>query len=138
MRRTYSTIGVKRREQWRPYAASVLEHKAVDWFKLRSPSPYMLRAITVRDDQARLIPAVVHCDGTCRVQTVGGTPYVLASFRALLEEFEGLTGLPLVLNTSLNSGGEPIHGSASQSIRLLTESRIDALCIGDRVLMRNP
>lgn len=126
---------MKFRETWRPYAASVLTEKVDDWFDTSRPSPCMLEAIPVRLDARERIPGVTHRDGTCRIQTVG-TDDELASFRRLLAEFEEITGVPILLNTSLNSAGEPIYGSASQARRLLASGRIDALCLGDDLLFR--
>jgi carbamoyltransferase len=127
---------VKFREPWRPYAASVLAGRAEEWFDLTRPSPYMLEAVPVRPDKRDRIPGVTHQDGTCRIQTVAADAE-LVSFHELLTCFESLTGVPVLLNTSLNSSGEPIYGSATQARRLLASGRLDALCVGDDVLMRS-
>jgi carbamoyltransferase len=125
---------VKFREAWRPYAGSVLAERAEEWFDLTRPSPYMLEAVSVRPDRRERIPGVTHHDGTCRVQTVAADEGLM-SFRELLTCFDSLTGVPLLLNTSLNSSGEPIYGSATQARRLLASGRLDALCIGDDLLL---
>lgn len=125
---------VKRREPWRPYAASVLAERASEWFEVTGPHPFMLQAIPARPNVVDRIPGVIHCDGTCRIQTVD-TSEELEPFRELLTCFENLTGVPLLLNTSLNGAGEPIYGFASQARRLLASGRIDALCLGDELLL---
>ena len=127
---------VKFREAWRPYGASVLAERAKNWFDLGRPSPYMLEAVPVRPDRRGRIPGVTHNDGTCRIQTVAATEQ-LVSFHQLLTCFDSLTGVPVLLNTSLNSVGEPIYGSATQARRLLASGRLDALCVGDDVILRS-
>jgi len=127
---------VKFREAWRPYAGSVLAERAEEWFDLTRPSPYMLEAVPVRPDRRKRIPGVTHHDGTCRVQTVAADEELM-SFRELLTCFDALTGVPVLLNTSLNSAGEPIYGSAPQARRLLASGRLDALCVGDDLLLRS-
>jgi carbamoyltransferase len=126
---------VKFRESWRPYAASVLAERAGDWFEVEKPSPYMIEAVQVRPDVSGQIPGVSHRDGSCRIQTVaeGTGP---ESFRELLIRFGSLTGVPVLLNTSLNSSGEPIYGSVAQARKLLASGRLDALCVGNRLLLR--
>jgi carbamoyltransferase len=124
---------VKHREPWRPYAASVLEEYASDWFGTDTPSPYMMRAIPVRDEKKSIIPAVTHEDGTCRIQTV--TSEQNPAFYDLISEFHKLTGIPMLLNTSLNVGGKPISGHPDRSIALLRSSEMDALCTGDNIIL---
>ncbi|CAH0127561.1 carbamoyltransferase C-terminal domain-containing protein [Roseomonas sp. CECT 9278] len=126
---------VKRREPWRPYAGSILEPHVTSWFETNAPSPYMLRAIKTREERHALIPGIVHHDGTCRIQTVNAETPELEAFNTLLTTFFKLTGVPLVLNTSLNAGGEPIHGDPAQSMKLLRAGRIDALCVGNNLLV---
>jgi carbamoyltransferase len=127
---------VKFREAWRPYAASVLAERADEWFEANRPLPYMLEAIPVRPARTEEIPGVTHRDGTCRIQTVSAVE-ALESFRELLTCFDSLTGVPALLNTSLNSAGEPIYGTEIQARRLLASGRLDALCIGDNVLLKS-
>jgi carbamoyltransferase len=125
---------VKFREPWRPYAASVLEEAANQWFDTDGPAPYMLEAIPVRLDSKEQIPGVTHRDGTCRIQTVSSSEG-LESFRELLTRFSSLTGVPVLLNTSLNRAGEPIYGCAKQARELLSTGGLDALCVGDSLLL---
>jgi carbamoyltransferase len=126
---------VKHREPWRPFAASVALANAADWFELSAPSPWMQRALVVREERRALVPGVVHEDGTCRAQTVDADDAELASFVGVIEQFGAMTGVPLVLNTSLNSGGEPIYATRRQGIALLATGRLDALCVGNELII---
>jgi carbamoyltransferase len=122
---------VKHREHWRPYAASVLEEHASEWFETDTPSPYMMRAIRTRENKRHVIPAVVHEDGTCRIQTVNRSQN--PAFYDLISEFYKLTGIPMLLNTSLNAGGKPISGHPDWSLEILKNSEMDMICIGNKV-----
>jgi carbamoyltransferase len=126
---------VKNREHWRPYAASVLEEEASKWFDTKTTSPYMMRAIPVLENKKSVIPAVTHVDGTCRIQTVNREQNSL--FYDLINEFNRLTGVPMLLNTSLNIGGKPISGHRNRSIELLKKSKMDALCIGGEIILKD-
>lgn len=120
---------VKKREWFRPFAPSVLEERADEFFELGSPSPYMLLAPPVREDKKNVIPGVTHVDGTARVQTVSKD----ADHRywSLIKEFEKITGLPLVVNTSFNLRGEPIVCTPEDAIDCFKRSSIDHLVIGN-------
>lgn len=126
---------VKHREPFRPFAAAVLEEAAADWFELPPGScasrELMLLAYPVRPEKRELIPAVVHRDGTCRIQTVSHTSDPL--FHRLLQELGRLTGVPLVLNTSFNDS-EPIVCSLEDALATYRRSGLDALYAGDRRL----
>lgn len=121
---------VKFREAFRPFAGSVLAERADKWFDMPAPeSPFMLMVTPVWEAQQELVSEVVHIDGTCRVQTVAeDTP---GPFRALIEEFEDRTGLPMVLNTSFNLRGMPIVERPDEAMDCLYGSRLDRLFIGD-------
>jgi carbamoyltransferase len=128
---------IKHREPWRPYAPSVLESLASDWFDLDRPSPYMLRSVLVKEERRETIPAVVHHDGTSRVQTVpDNESHELTAFTELLLEFYKQTGIPMLLNTSLNSGGSPIFSSIEQSLQFYKLVPMDAICIGNKLFTR--
>lgn len=126
---------IKHREEWRPYAASVLWEFAKDWFEIYEESPYMMRAVKVREEKKPTIPAVVHIDGTCRIQTVNKLHNDL--FYKLIYEFYKITKIPLILNTSLNKGGKPISGNASDSLDILSESELDAVIFGNIFCYKN-
>lgn len=125
---------VKRRETFRPYAASVLEERACAWFRTSALDPYMLVVADVWPDRRDEVPAIVHVDGTCRVQTVG--PEHPGRYRRLLEEFHRLTGVPLVLNTSFNIRGEAMVETPGDAIRCFLASNIDVLYLGSHRLTK--
>ena len=97
---------VKFREPYRPYAPSVLAEHARDWLDLQVESPFMLLVVDVKEDKRARVPAITHVDHTTRPQTV--TPAVNPHYHRLISEFHRLTGVPMVLNTSLNVNREPI------------------------------
>ena len=127
---------VKHRESFQPFAPAVLAERAADWFRIPArsrSSDFMLFACDVRPERATRIPAVVHADGTSRIQTVRAETNPL--FHRLIAEFERKTGVPLVLNTSFNDS-EPIVCSPQDALRTFTRTRIDALWLGDFVVER--
>jgi carbamoyltransferase len=128
-------LKVKHRENWRPYAASVLEEYAKEWFDFTGDSPYMMRAIKVKKEKQNIIPSVVHVDGTCRIQTVSRSNNEI--FYNLINEFFKLTGIPMLLNTSLNDGGKPISGSPEISEQIFYKTKMDALVIGNKIYKKN-
>ena len=121
---------VKGREWWRPFGASVKEDKSSTYFDL-AYSPYMLYTSKVLTDQ---LPSITHKDGTCRHQTVSSVQNKI--FYDLLDKFEAQTGLPLLLNTSLNTSGNPICGTFEQALTVLKQTQLDALCIGNQVFKK--
>ena len=126
---------VKGREQFRPVAPMVLAERAAEVFgRGPVPSPYMLFVHDVKPAWVGRIPAVVHVDGTARVQTVDGADQpVLAR---MLRAFERRTGLPVVVNTSLNTAGRPMVDSPRDALELFGSSPVDLLAIGPFVLRR--
>ena len=125
---------VKWREPFRPFGASVTEDKAADYFKLEQPAPFMIEICKAHAAKASLIPAVIHVDGTCRPQTVSRSCNEL--FWDLIRNFEELTGIPVLLNTSFNLGGEPIVCSPRDALSAFIRSRLDYLSIGDFLVWR--
>lgn len=123
---------LKGREAWRPLAPSVLEGQLADWFEQPSPSPHMTLTMRFVPSMAERVPAVVHHDGTARVQSVSATEH--PGYHRLLSAFHRLTGLPMVLNTSFNRRGEPIVHTPRQALESFEALRIDALVMGDRVI----
>lgn len=117
---------VKHREWFRPFGASILEKLTKDYFEWTSSSPYMLYVMNMICPEE--FPSIAHVDGTCRVQTVSDE---LDHYSMLLKEFEFLTGIPMLLNTSLNNGGKPICGSPYEALELLGSTDLDILVIGD-------
>jgi carbamoyltransferase len=127
---------IKKREPWRPFGASVLLNEAPQWFDIKSDSPYMLRSMRAKAERTSAIPAVVHIDGTCRIQTVSESDESLQAFHYLLCRFSNRTGIPMLLNTSLNGPGAPIVNSAVQAKELFAAGAIDALCLGDDLYVK--
>ena len=120
-------LKIKFRESFRPFAPSVLEEKAKEYFELDVPSPYMLLTAQVRPDR-RTIPAVTHVDGSARIQTVSREQNPL--FYDLLAEFERQTGCPVLINTSFNVRGEPIVCTPEDALSCFFRTRMDDLVIG--------
>jgi carbamoyltransferase len=120
---------VKHREPFRPFAPSVLEERSGDYFTADSPSPFMILVFDVRPEKRELIPAITHVDGTGRLQTVSRETN--PRYWALIKEFERLTGVGLVLNTSFNVMGEPIVCQPKEAVECLLSTGVDRLIIGD-------
>jgi carbamoyltransferase len=125
---------IKHRESFRPFCPSVLDEDAAECFESSHPSPFMTMACKVRPSWRERIPAVVHCDGTARLQTV--TRDAAPRYWALLREFRERTGVGVLLNTSFNDN-EPIVRTPAEAIACFLETRMDALAIGSYVL-ENP
>jgi carbamoyltransferase len=119
---------VKGREQFRPVAPMVLLDRAADIFDGVVPSPYMLFTHAVRPPWRDRIPAVVHVDGTARIQTVDREREPLVA--ELLDAFDRRTGLPVVVNTSLNTAGRPMVDTAGEALELFGSAPVDLLAIG--------
>jgi carbamoyltransferase len=119
---------VKGREQFRPIAPMVRAERFADIFEGVYPSPYMLFVHRVREDWKDRIPAVVHVDGTARVQTVHGETEPLVA--EMLADFERRTGLPVVVNTSLNTAGRPMVDTPREAMELFGSAPVDLLAIG--------
>jgi len=125
---------IKFREPYRPYAPSVLEEEAKHYFKLDKPSPFMLLAVPVKQEKRELIPAVIHVDGTSRIQTVNAKQN--ANFYKLIKEFKKLTGIPVLLNTSFNKADEPIVESPEDAIKCFLDTNIDYLSMKDYIISK--
>ena len=127
---------VKGREYWRPLAPSVIEEKTSNYFSNKKPkSPFMLLSSTVKNEQKEKIPAVVHVDGTARQQTVSKKSNQL--YWDLLNEFEKINGVPVLINTSLNLPREPIVNSIQDGLKTFFSSEIDYLCIGNYLITKD-
>ena len=120
---------VKFREGWRPFAPSVLAEKGHLYFKDFRPSPYMILSFWATEEARRRIPAVVHVDGSCRVQSV--TSDTNRRYYDMLIEFEKLSGVGVCMNTSFNLKGDPIVESPRDAVQTFYTSGLDALVIGD-------
>lgn len=120
---------VKFREEFRPFAPSVLEERYPDIFDLKEPSPYMTIACDVLNDWGSKVPATTHVNNTARVQTVSANADPL--YHALIAKFDSLTGRPVVLNTSFNIQGQPIVERPLEAISTFAGCGIDALVMGN-------
>jgi carbamoyltransferase len=125
---------IKGREQFRPVAPMVLASRAEEIFDGPVPSPYMLFTQRVRGDWADRIPAAVHVDGTARIQTVEPAAQPLVA--RMLAGFERATGLPLVVNTSLNTAGRPMVDDPRDALECFGSAPIDLLAIGPFLITR--
>ncbi|KAH7186249.1 carbamoyl transferase [Fusarium flagelliforme] len=129
-------VKVKHRETFRPFAPSVLAEPAGEWFELGKPSrsyDFMLYACQAAPGRGGQVPAVLHEDGTARVQLVHRERN--PAFYELISHFADLTGVPMVLNTSFNDS-EPIVCTPADAIATFNKTRIDALFIGNRFVTR--
>jgi carbamoyltransferase len=126
---------VKGREQFRPVAPMVLAERAGELFDGPLPSPYMLFTHRVAPEWVDRIPAVVHVDGSARIQTVDRTDEPLVA--RMLEAFSARTGLPVVVNTSLNTAGRPMVDDPRDALECFGSAPVDALALGP-FLVRRP
>jgi carbamoyltransferase len=118
---------IKHRETFRPFSPSVLEEHVGEWFELDYPSPFMLMAYPVRPEKRHRIPAPTHEDGTGRLQTVSKDSNPL--YWQLIQAFNRLTGVPVLLNTSFNEN-EPIVNTPQQAIDCFLRTKMEVLVIG--------
>jgi carbamoyltransferase len=125
---------IKRREPFRPFAPSILLEKTGEYFEVDYPVPFMLKVYPVRPEKRTVIPAVTHVDGTGRLQTVKREENML--YWQLIKEFEKLTGVPVVLNTSFNEN-EPIVCTPSEALNCFLRTEMDVLVIGKYMIRRS-
>jgi carbamoyltransferase len=125
---------VKYREHFRPFAPSVLESEQHHWFPGKAFSPYMSFAVPALVEKAALVPAVVHGDGTSRIQSVRKetNPF----YHELISGFSKLSGVPMLLNTSFNIRGEPIVYAPSDAIQTFRRAALDALVMPPFLALR--
>ncbi|MDR4475464.1 MAG: carbamoyltransferase C-terminal domain-containing protein [Nitrospira sp.] len=124
---------IKKRELFRPFAPSVKEEAADEYFGCAQPSPFMNLTVPVKPDKRSLIPAVTHIDGSARVQTVRRADN--PRYWNLLDRFERATGVPVLLNTSFNIQ-EPIVCTPQQALATFLDSDVDALVMGNYFIER--
>jgi carbamoyltransferase len=127
---------LKDREDFRPVAPAVLEEDAHVWFDACEPSPFMLFVDGVREETADFIPAVRHVDGSARIQTVNAAQH--PRYHALLREFKQLTGVPVLVNTSFTTRGEPVVCTPRDALECFWTSPLDDLVIGSYILHKTP
>ena len=122
---------IKHREPFRPFAPSILEEAAAEYFERSHPSPFMNLAYSVKPEKRAKIPAPTHVDGTGRLQTVSRSANPL--YWALIKDFEKLTGVPVLLNTSFNDN-EPIVLQPREAIDCFLRTNMDVLVIGNYLI----
>ena len=126
---------IKKREPFRPFAPSILEERVADYFEQTHPAPTMLMVYQVREEKRAEVPAVTHVDGSGRLQTVSRE--VNPRYYQLISDFQELTGVPVVLNTSFNEN-EPIVMTPEQAVDTFAKTKMDLLVLGNQVVRRPP
>ncbi len=124
---------IKHRETFRPFAPSILEEKTSEYFEKTYPSPFMLFAYKVRPEKMHIIPAPCHVDGTGRLQTV--SKETNPRYWNLIKEFENITGVPVVLNTSFNEN-EPIVNTPKEALDCFLRTKMDMLVMENFIIER--
>jgi len=125
---------IKRREPFRPFAPSILLEKVGEYFENDYPDPFMIKVYPIKPSKRAEIPAVTHVDGTGRLQTVRKEDNPL--YWQLIKEFENLTGVPVVLNTSFNEN-EPIVCKPQEALDCFLRTKMDLLVLGNWVIARS-
>jgi carbamoyltransferase len=125
-------LKIKFREKFRPFAPSILEEALDEYFVGAARDPFMQQVYPVRKDKQGVLPAITHVDGSGRLQTVNRRTN--PRYYRLIEEFQRLTGVPVLLNTSFNEN-EPIVDTPEQALDCFLRTRMDALVV-DKTLIR--
>ena len=123
---------VKNREWYRPFAGTILKENVHEWFDMRGldESPFMMFAVNVIEDKKELIPSIVHVDGTCRIQTV--TPEQNLHYYNLISEFNKMTNVPILFNTSFNLAGDPLVETMKDALDTLRKCDIKYLYLPEK------
>ena len=125
-------LKIKFRESFRPFAPTVLEEKASEYFELDRESPFMLLVADTREKYRAEIPAVTHVDGSARIQTINRNQNAL--YYDLLKAFDEQTGCPVIINTSFNVRGEPIVESPQDAWNCFVHTHMDYLVLGQCIV----
>ncbi len=126
-------LKIKFRERFRPFAPSILEEHVGEWFEIDEPTPYMEKVFPIRQEKHSIIPAVTHVDGSGRLQTVSKRTNPL--YHKLITRFFQKTGVPIILNTSLNEN-EPIVRTPIEAMRCFLRTQMDVIVTGNVVISR--
>lgn len=126
-------LKIKRRESFRPFAPSILREAVQEWFEIDDDVPFMMRVYQIREDKRSLIPAVTHVDGSGRLQTVYHKTN--PRYYLLIQEFQKLTGIPVVLNTSFNEN-EPVVCKPEEALDCFIRTKMDILVLGNYYIQR--
>ena len=125
---------IKRRESFRPFAPSILLESVDEYFEQDYPDPFMIKVYMIRAEKRGLIPAVTHVDGTGRLQTVAEKDNPL--YWRLIKEFEKITQIPVLLNTSFNEN-EPIVCHPQEALDCFLRTKMDVLVLGPYLIKRS-
>ena len=126
-------IKIKRRESFRPFAPSILRECVSDWFQDDDDVPFMMKVFKVKDSKMGEIPAVTHVDGSGRLQTVFAESN--PRYHALISQFQHITGVPIVLNTSFNEN-EPVVCTPKEALDCFLRTKMDAVVLNDYFVYR--
>lgn len=126
-------LKIKRRESFRPFAPSVLREAVSDWFEEENDVPFMMQVFQIREEKRSRIPAVTHVDGSGRLQTVHRETN--PRYYSLIKNFDALTGVPMVLNTSFNEN-EPVVCRPEEALDCFLRTRMDMLMLENWQLRR--
>jgi carbamoyltransferase len=127
-------VKIKKRETFRPFAPSILLEEAQNWFEdFHEEEPFMSRVLKFKEEKIKLVPAVVHVDGTGRLQTV--TKKNNLRFYKLIKSFFAQTGIPLILNTSFNEN-EPIVFKPEHALDCFLRTKMDLLVLQNYIIKR--
>jgi len=124
---------IKRREPFRPFAPSILLEAVGEYFEKDYPDPFMIKVYPIKEEKRKVIPAVTHVDGTGRLQTVSREENPL--YYKLIKEFEKITGVPVVLNTSFNEN-EPIVCTPDEALDCFLRTKMDVLVLGNFIISK--
>ena len=127
-------VRVKHREEWRPFAAIVLDENFPEYFNENYTSNYMLYSFTVKKNKIQELGAITHVDNTCRAQSVNET--LNSQITTLLKKYKEVSGIPILMNTSFNDNGEPIVESPKDAILSFLNMDIDYLVMGDYIVSK--
>jgi len=126
-------LKIKRRESFRPFAPSILRESVNDWFETDYDVSFMLQVYQIRKEKRNEIPAVTHVNGSGRLQTITEKQNPL--YYNLIREFEKITGVPIVLNTSFNEN-EPVVCRPQEALDCFLRTKMDVLVLGKWVVRR--
>jgi hypothetical protein len=127
---------IKLRQWWRPVAPVVLEEELGAWFVPARPSPYMLEVLSCRGERREMVPAVLHLDGTARVQTISARED--AGLYELVRGFGEVAGVPMLANTSLNDRGEPLVDRAGEALNFCIRKGVHVLYVNSNRIELRP
>jgi carbamoyltransferase len=127
-------LRIKFREKFRPFAPSILEECVGEWFEIDEHTPYMEKVFPIREEKRAMIPAVTHVDGSGRLQSV--SKLTNPRYHALISKFYEKTGVPIVLNTSLNEN-EPVVRIPREALSCFLRTDMDVLVLGNHILDRH-